>query len=292
MIETFRLSLQEFRHMSATTDQGLGDVVDALRTVYWFHSLQRQLGVKSADAMSALLEGEELSPSGAVKDLKRKWRNYRCGRYKPRPQLIELVDRRCPGSRRLLDHVFWDAIRLDLPVARYCEIWLSRLHPEVQAIAWRRSDLYSNDSRLRNLTSRQIRRLERCVSLDSLACLIIVMRESVDAKDFALTQELAHAVRRMLLLMAQELRMHGIALPLADYLDANVLPAIPCLGFGAAGFLNAGERLVWAERVLQPVFESRRTRARILQAALDGPRSNRSPWCRIARCETPDHSVE
>lgn len=278
MIETFRLSLQEFRQMSATGGQGSGRVVDALRTVYWFHGLQRKVGVNSADAMSALLEDEELSPSGAAKDLKRKWRNYRRGRYTPRLQLVEAVDRRCPGSRGLLEHVFWDAIRLELPAARYCEIWLSRLHPEVQAIVWRRSDLYSDGKRSRHLSDRQLRRLERCASLDSLACLVIAMREAAHAKEFTLAQKLTHAVRRMLLLMGEELCLRGIALPLAEYLEETVMPATAGLWFGAAGFLQAGERLAWLDRQLRPTFKSTRARARILQAALDGPRRARSSW--------------
>lgn len=132
------------------------------------------------------------------------------------------------------------------------------------------------------------------MSLDSLACLVILMRESAEANDLPEAQKLAHAVQRMLLLMAQELRFHGIALPLADYLDANVLPAIPGFRLCIPGFLKTGERLAWLDRLLQPrpAFESKRTRARILQVMLDGPRRARSPWCRIASQEAPHFPVE
>jgi hypothetical protein len=277
MIKTADQSLEDFLLCSRTSLKPQGrtrHVIAALRTVYWCHHLQHAAAAGLLQTTWFALDSDRTQ--GEEFDQKRMLRNYMRGRYSPRPSLVEMVDRSCPGSRGLYEHVVWDAIHPDFSIEQNCEIWLRRLHPEVQTIFWGATDVYAGVRRPRVLAYRQLRRLERCASLDSLACMVIFMRQAIQEGDGASARRLRHFLSRMLLILASILQSHGIAKPFTDYL-CTVVPETAIENSrlselrGLAHPTNSAERMASFDRLLAPYIQSRRDRARILQAVIDGP---------------------
>lgn len=238
------MSLGDFCFASATRNDPRGKqkhVVDAFRTIYWFHTLRDRVGATSAYQMDGLLDPQQPTDFVPAKDRKKKWRNYWHGQSVPSEALVAKIELDHPGTRGVLEHVLWDALRRDRAATRHCELWFKRLHPNIQSVVWSRESRHEMGGRLQKLTSTRYRMLERRAGLDALACLIIWMCERAEAGDQSEASRLARATCRMLLILSAELFIYGIALPLAEYVTTKVMPLTSgeskSYWFGQDGFL-------------------------------------------------------
>lgn len=259
MIETSTASLDEFIKSSKTRKNPIGKkrhVVDAFRTVFWFHLLRINSGAKSTYKMDLLLENHQNKSEERAHDYKNKWRSYRNGRHTPSPALVHFIAATYSDSHAVLNHVLWESLRLDRPVSRHADFWLSQLHPEVQMTIYRHGTTFCvGKSVYETLNQTRLSMLERRAGLDALACLIILLRKAADAGNSSLALSLGRRLCRMLLILGHVLTNAGLRKPLAQYIEQEVLPLAACnglhYGFGGAGYESIAEDLTFVANCIE-----------------------------------------
>lgn len=202
-------------------------MVDAFRTVYWFHELRISLRARTLHSIERTLEPEAFGVSEEGGRYRRnKWPAYLTGKHTPSPSFVTTINERCDGSRLVFDHVLWDVLHMRSSAAEYADDWVKRLAPDVQTFLWERSTRSRDKGRRRHkrLSIRTLKAIERHAGLDALACLTLLIRESYEDGDCEYAFDLGYWLCRMLLLMGFTLSGHGLARPLYDYYEANILP--------------------------------------------------------------------
>lgn len=229
-------------------------VTDAFRTVCWFHALRIASGAKSTYQMDVLLEAPLTQSVEAPIDRKSAWRSYRKGRHTPSLQLVAKLEALHPGTEALLNHPVWPMLRLDRPVRDQIPNLLVQMPPSIYGLVRGESGhLHQPTMRMDGWSESRLRRLQShaglnpLACLNSLACLVALLRLSVEAGAAFQAFVFSRALCRTLLMMGPWLYWHGIAQPLADYVENQLLPLATCRGwqhgFGEGGFLSATRRL-------------------------------------------------
>lgn len=231
-------------------------LTEAFRTVFWFHAVRIASGATSASQMDAWLAARlALSDDGRI-DRKKKWRSYQYGRHSPSEPQVAAIESLLPGSRALFNHPLWQILRIDLKVQDQLAGLIVLLPPAIYSLV--RGNATPDQPHLVQLegwNATRLRRLQRQVSLDSLACLIVLLRLSAEEGCGAQAFVFSRAVCQSLLLMGPWLSSHGIAQPLADYVERYLLPLGSDRGwqhsFGEGGFLRGSEELARAAEVAE-----------------------------------------
>lgn len=200
--------------------------------------------------MDRLLENHQNKNDERAPDYKNKWRSYRNGRHTPSPALVNFIAVTYTDSHAVLNHVLWESLRLDRPISRHADFWLSQLHPEVQTTIYRHGTTFSvGKSVHETLNQTRLSMLERRAGVDALACLIILLRKTADVGNNALALSLARSLCRMLLILGHVLTRAGLSKPLAQYIEQEILPLATCngrhCGFGGKGYNTTAERLTF-----------------------------------------------
>jgi hypothetical protein len=236
VLETSSLSLDEFVFASRTRKVAVGkqrDVIDAFRTVCWFHQLRLAAGATSVYQMDALIEGPAGTSFG--EDRKSKWRDYARGRHTPTSSIVTTAEARFPSSSAVIYHPLWDALN-------------DRANSQIDGVTWRSEPPVFSllrrgieiDGRAASLRapwrSTLSGALERRVGLDALACFVVAMRLAAAEKKMSLVSELSRSACRVLLMIGGWLWSRGIASPLGEYIERCWLPRVagdhPHYGFG------------------------------------------------------------
>lgn len=206
--------------------------------------------------MDQLLEKHQNQSEERVPDCKNKWRSYRNGRHTPSPALVNFIAASYTNSRAALNHVLWESLRLDRPVSRHADFWLSQLHPEVQTTIYRHGTTFSvGKSVYETLNQTRLSMLERRAGLDTLACFIILLRKTVDAGKNSLAQSLARHLCRMLLILEPIFARACVSRPLAEYIEQEILPLTSHnglqYGFGGDGYRSTAKRLTFIANCIE-----------------------------------------
>lgn len=220
-VETKDLAVDEFREMSLSRRKRTfrkSHITDSFRTVAWYNLSNPPWRRISATKMGVLVEGKP--------DITAKWLGYKWGRYVPSVPMARKVEALHPGSLRILEHVLWEAIRTDRPYSSVlAEQWLQRLHPEIQLVVLKHGVMLAtekwNDPRS---DSTGLKMLEARVSLDALACLIIQLRAANEARNSTGAHQLGRYICRMMLALGSALSAYGLARPLGEYIEREILP--------------------------------------------------------------------
>jgi len=232
LFDSTSLSLEEFCLKSHSINKMPGargkvrDVVDAFRTVYWFHGLRIRTLPKTLYQLEKRLEPEAFGESrNGVRYRRNKWRNYQAGRHTPPGAFVAKIEERCEGSRLEFGHVLWDVLRLEHSATRHAGEWIQRLEPKVQSLLWQKPKKFSAARiRHRALGVRKLTLLERHAGLDALACLTLLLREAHETGNDSYAFELSRWLCRMLVLTGGELQGHGIGRPLHEFYELRILP--------------------------------------------------------------------
>lgn len=233
LLESNNYSLADFMYSSLSLDRRppsgrkYRHVVDAFRTVYWFHELRISLRGKTLHSIEKMLEPEAFGVSKEGGRYRRnKWPAYLTGRHKPSPTFVRTIDERCEGSGVIFDHVLWDVLHMQSSAAECSDDWIKRLDPEVQTFLLESATRSRDRARRRHkrLGVRALKSIEQHAGLDALACLTLLTRESHEAGDREYAFTVSYWLCRMLLLMGFTLSGHGLARPLYDYYEAYILP--------------------------------------------------------------------
>ena len=157
------------------------DSIDSIRTRYWYAMLEMETGLQSAYAMERWFEPDAfgVGEKSSKRYHRNKWASYRNGKRTPRTALIEQVDGRQLGSARLINHVLWRTLRVSEEVRSHIGPWISELEPSIQSLIHRKAAASPVSAKQRRrVDARLIGIIGRHASLDSLACLTMLLREA------------------------------------------------------------------------------------------------------------------
>lgn len=202
------------------------DVIDAFRTVYWFHSLRIGLEAKTTYQLEKALEPGAFCVDALGGNYRRnKWGGYRQGKHTPSQKLISSVNGQFEGAQSEFEHVLWDTVRLSKPAAQNADAWIRQLDPNIQSILWEKDKkITGNRIRIRQLQTKHLQMIERRASLDALACLTLLLREAHEIGHTQQSFEIAKSLCRVLLMIGDVLNGHGISKPLYEYYEELILP--------------------------------------------------------------------
>jgi len=231
-IDSSRLSLDEFCFCSksvkitAKKSGKFRDLIDAFRTVYWFHSLRIGMNANTTYQLEQTLEPDAFCVDADGGSYRRnKWGAYRLGKHTPTQKLIISVNERCEGAQSEFEHVLWDALRISNSAAQNADAWIRRIDPDIQSILWSKDKKISgNRARNRQLGALHLQVIERRASLDALACLTILLREAHELGRMEQSFNIAKSLCRVLVMIGDVLNGHGISHPLYEYYEEVILP--------------------------------------------------------------------
>lgn len=224
---------------------GRKDKIDVLRTAFWFAEIKLRLGASTAYEIENRLEP---SAFGKNKDgdifHKNKWSKYEVGRHVPNNALVLLIDRALPGTKRLLNHTLWKALRGVFDEAENEDDLLRLLAPDIQKIVFHED---GNGSRKKSLSKQHLRMLERRAGIDALSCLTILAREAVGQGNQASIFDIGTSVYRVLLILCTSFPFCDFAPELFDIYRERVFSVMHHEGLefqlDASEFVNATHML-------------------------------------------------
>ncbi|WP_375591694.1 hypothetical protein [Chitiniphilus eburneus] len=81
-----------------------------IATIAWFFELELHFRTTNAAALRREIEPSDKATPDQVKELDRKWRDYRNGRHYPSREIILAAEEKCPGSELTLKSSLWEAL--------------------------------------------------------------------------------------------------------------------------------------------------------------------------------------
>lgn len=203
------------------------DIVDAIRTMYWFHYVRNAKGNwSSAKLARHFAIGSLRGESSTNYQSRHRWgmQGFEGGRHTPLDTLVVEVEAELPGSARLLNHPLWLLLRSNSSGLDEQEL-IVLLSREIQdlLIQW-----HGREVKLRPSVSVLNRRLtcmlERRACLDSLAAVVLLLRRARMANQLELAHAWCDSLYRILILLGPSLLESGIARPLFELIELRVIP--------------------------------------------------------------------
>ncbi|WP_148715517.1 hypothetical protein [Chitinolyticbacter meiyuanensis] len=84
-----------------------------IATIAWFHELALHFNTTNAAALRREIKPADCATPDQIKELDRKWRDYRNGRHYPSREIILAAEEKCPGAELTLKSPLWEALCSD-----------------------------------------------------------------------------------------------------------------------------------------------------------------------------------
>lgn len=216
------------------------DAIEKIRTIYWFEGLRIKLGVKSALAVQKIIDPGSLSMNMHGEPThSSKWSEYRRGKHSPGRTTVNESEQVVVGSAREINHVLWKALKGN-PIGSQASGLLRQLNPKIQAIA------FDEDNQPYTHASRQfLGKLERRASLDSLACLTILLLVNKERGNDERVWAYAESIFKVLLILGYHFEERNIS----ESIFRLYVERIFCLAKydGKSFYLGGYPYLLWSQ---------------------------------------------
>src|SRR5471032_586150 len=112
------------------------EVVDTIRTIYWFRRLAACLGARSPLEVRRQIEpGREATDMHGEAVRSSKYHLYGAGEHVPNSKMIELAEQAAPGTAPIIEHILWEILRAPLkPLGKAAPQMLRQLSPDIQVL--------------------------------------------------------------------------------------------------------------------------------------------------------------
>ncbi|WP_034296942.1 hypothetical protein [Herbaspirillum sp. RV1423] len=200
--------------------------VDRIRSIFWFYLIAASIGSSKATDVRKALEPHKSSVNKhGQSDKNEKFAHYRSGERMPNSTLVDLANRKVPGSRACIDHPLWRVLRFRGSIQLQASSWIGRLSSRVQNL------MFTNQRTLIEPASQlQLENLVRDKSLDSLAALTVIYRLSQEREDADAMWTCATAIFQLLVMMNGMLSTFHIGQLLYDLYADRLLRSASCGG--------------------------------------------------------------
>lgn len=223
IVEQFRVPKRNLVNVDEVTGH---ESLKSLSIRFWFENLRRRTGLATAYSLEQFFEPKSFrrDVNDSISSYRNKWIRYEDGKHRPQPGLLRVVEEKCHGSLRDLNHPLWSVLDLSDQKIMRGESYLRSLAPSVQTVIFSPEDdaPVIQSARL-PVTPVMLKRLVRKANLDALACLIWLLRESAQAKA-ATTDKIVFALHHVLLMMAMDLHVMRVARSLIRIIVDRTFP--------------------------------------------------------------------
>ncbi|MFD2642749.1 hypothetical protein [Pseudomonas japonica] len=223
IIKQFHLPTRNLLHIDPLSGH---ESIKSLSIRFWFENLRRRTALPTAYSLEQFFEPSSFirDQNDSISSYRNKWIRYEDGVHRPQPALLRMVDEKCHGSARDLNHPLWRALDVSDQKILKGESFLRALAPGVQTVIFTPEDdaPLIQSARL-PVTFVLLKRLVRKANLDAVACLVWLLRESRHAGGTN-TGRIGMALHHVLLMMAMDLHAMKVARPLLQILVDRILP--------------------------------------------------------------------
>jgi hypothetical protein len=198
------------------------DHVDFFSAIAWSREVAIQAGVEPLTGLVNWYLAGDPRADGRRKRVHRQWSERFRGRRSPSPKLIAEMDAKGPGSSATWSLAVWPALRVDAPLSWVMEEVQKRL-PAAKSRAFGQL-LRPAGSALPVCPwayRTPVLSMALSASLDDLACLLVMLRTSIDLGCERMARLFAEHVFLVLLVQAPWLMDHGLLVPLGEYVDRH-----------------------------------------------------------------------
>lgn len=185
--------------------KGYKERVNKVRRILWYYFIERRLSAHSAYEVEGLLDINAFyrNEYGELSN-KNKWIRYKNGNVSPNKSLLLSVEKKLPGSSHIFNHVLWTILQNKTTLSY--ERCLTQLAPDIQRLVFQKGNLsFLSEVRRSAVTDKKLQAIERRANIDALACITILLLESLENKNSKLTLSLARSLFRVLLVLCASL---------------------------------------------------------------------------------------
>lgn len=191
--------------MPAKREKRRDELVDPMRTIYWFNSLCEEFGTYEPREIQRILQPRITEIRG--KDIKNnRYLEYSRGEHVPYPALVLCAEMLVKDSSWELNHVLWSVLRHKTSVQAHAPEWLRQLDSIIVGLVFNsRNDICLRGDR------HFLGSLERRASMDSLTALTVILRLNHERGDYEQVWECAKSIFRVLMIIGNEFNQRGIS---------------------------------------------------------------------------------
>ncbi|CAD0298702.1 hypothetical protein [Xanthomonas hortorum] len=195
--------------------------LNVLKVGLWFEGLRARMGRPTAYRL-----GQVLQPGTYLKGEHHHnlWAKYALGKHVPGAETLRTTEAAMAGSSEILMAAAWDALDISRPVGVSADTLLKRLGPGIQMAIFDQQALERGRYVRRKATRQVTRRLEGQAGLDSLAALVVLLREAHEAGNQGRAFELGRSLHASLFLATIEGPLWEIAEELFAYFICFIFP--------------------------------------------------------------------
>ncbi|GIT84690.1 hypothetical protein DSM16313_24720 [Acinetobacter seohaensis] len=160
------------------------DDIEIIRVKLWYEMIKSRLSLASSYQIEKVLEPMSFKRNdNGERYNNNKWSKYQSGLHTPNSRSISLVESQVPESSKMINSIFWEALRGEKEVDWLIKKGEEYLPWNIKRILYQPNKNGLSYELVNNLNSKQIHKLENFAGLDSLAALIIFLRFA-DSKNY------------------------------------------------------------------------------------------------------------
>lgn len=227
IVEIYSAFSHEMRNFFCEKNDSRRCPIETLRVRYWYEGLKQRTSLSSAYALERHFEKESFqrNSNGTIRHYRSKWSGYEKDLNTPKSKTLKRVELLAPGSTRELEHPLWEIMRCVGQNKIDTDAYMRTLSVDVQTVIFSSGfSGLSAYSRREPVTQRLLDKLEKRVSLDSVACLICLVLEATQQKRSVTAVKIALTLHNVLLMISIELQARHIAIPFLDWIIEHILP--------------------------------------------------------------------
>lgn len=202
------------------------DIVDVLRTIFWYEGLALRADRKTAYYLAKKFDRESFGLKDGVRFSSSKWQKYAHGKNTPSSEKVASVDLVFPESAREINYVLWKSLHSKFRCTpKNIHRLLEQLEPCILSSVFQATGI--DGKRIRNqINTKRLDVIAQKCSIDSLACLTILLREAAYLHQEELAFEISLRLHQVLLMLAAAFHGRRIGGALIQLYSEKIFPLV------------------------------------------------------------------
>ncbi|MDZ4812769.1 MAG: hypothetical protein SGI99_09185 [Pseudomonadota bacterium] len=214
------------RVLQSDDQQSDTKAIDVIKVGYWFERLLHMMRKNSAYAVGQGIRPDQYrktSADGAANN-NNLWAKYATGAVCPGPYTVQAADKVVPGSAVDLALAAWTALNVRAPIIDGYDSLLRRTLPKVQHALLEPTKLVIGRYVRRASLRKTLTLLECHSDINSIAALVILLREAHEAGDHDRCFEIGQSLYATVLMASYVIYVGNILPELIEFLIRRVFP--------------------------------------------------------------------
>ncbi|SNT83516.1 hypothetical protein [Stenotrophomonas sp. CC120222-04] len=208
-------------HADAGRPKAARKAIDVLRVGLWFEELRARMGCTTAYSLGQLVQPLTYKKGFHHNNL---WAKYAGGRHIPNAVTRRACEQSVPGSDELLTSPAWDALDVTQPLQKHGEALLRCFRPSIQSAMFDKRYLVKGLYVRRGAIVASLRTLEAQADLQSLAAMVVLLRDADARGDRANAFMIGQSLHRTLLMATIGSPLRFISVELFEYFIRIIFP--------------------------------------------------------------------